>query len=145
MRYAVLLALGLVFGCGGDDGGGGLEPPEDADVSGAWTASWNNLNSAAGLTCLAQNMRLSINQSGGTFTGVTNGGQFTCGSTVVNMRSFTIVNGTVDENRVAFDLGDQNLHQTGTVSGNSMSGNATWTQSLDGVPFTLNGTWSAAR
>jgi hypothetical protein len=51
------------------------------------------------------------------------------------------MNGTT----VSFDLDSPDLHQTGTVSGSSMSGVATWTFDFGSGtnPVTLTGTWEA--
>ncbi|HET8836269.1 MAG TPA: hypothetical protein VFN08_16175 [Gemmatimonadales bacterium] len=58
-----------------------------------------------------------------------------------------IVNGTIDGNAIAFDLDTQDFHQTGSVSGSSMSGTARWTFDLGGSTgiVVLNGNWAAAK
>ena len=61
--------------------------------------------------------------------------------------SGSVVNGSVSGNTVNFDLDTQDFHHTGTLSGNSMSGTATWTFDL-GAPVgevTLSGNWSASK
>jgi len=52
----------------------------------------------------------------------------------------------VDINAVEFDLDTQDAHQSGSVSGNSMSGTAQWRFDLGGGQIvTLNGNWSAVK
>jgi hypothetical protein len=48
---------------------------------------------------------------------------------------------------VSFDLGSANFHQTGTVSGSSMAGTATWTFESGGASTLgeLSGSWTATK
>jgi hypothetical protein len=93
---------------------------------------------------------MTLNQSGDTFTGSYGPGTLTClagGESGSFNFNGTIVNGTVDGSSVAFDLDTQDLHHTGTINGNSMSGTARWTFDLGagtGV-VVLNGNWPAAK
>jgi len=138
-----LLALGLAA-CGGDKSTG----PSDADIGGSWRITFTNM-SGFGVSCNSNAFPLQITQSGSTFTGSYGLGTFTCtgpgGSTSVDVEG-VVVNGTVDINAVAFDLDTQDAHQTGSVSGNSMSGTAWWRLDLGGGQIiTFNGNWSAVK
>jgi hypothetical protein len=134
----------LLAGCGGDSTG-----PSDANVAGTWTLSASNM-SGQGVSCNLGNTPLTISQSGGTFTGSYGPGTLTCvagtESASVPVHG-TVVNGTVNLSAVQFDLDTQDLHHTGTVSGNSMSGTAQWSFDFGGDigVMTLNGNWAAAR
>jgi len=131
--------------CGGDDTTG----PSQANVGGAWTLSASNL-AGQGISCNLSNTPMTLSQSHDTFTGTYGTGRLTCfaggESNSVNI-SGTIVNGSVNGNSVQFDLNTQDLHHTGTINGNSMSGTARWTFDLGaGVGVVvLNGNWSAAK
>jgi hypothetical protein len=137
----VVLILGIVA-CGGD------AKPSDADVGGVWTATYTNM-SGSGITCNSTNHPLTLVMTGSTFTG--HYGPFTlhCTSGTESFDSQaqgTVVNGSTNLNSVAFDLDTQDFHQTGTVSGNSMSGTAQWNVDLgSNQNLTLNGSWSAAK
>jgi hypothetical protein len=139
-----LLLLALAA-CGGDS----PSEPSDADIDGPWRISYSNL-SGSGLTCgtpVAAN--LDLNQNGGAFTGSYGPLTLRCtdGNTSAEA-SFegVVANGTVDVNAVSFDLDTQDFHQTGTVSGTSMSGTARWVVDIGGgTTVTLNGNWSAVR
>ncbi len=143
----ILLTLVLVSvaGCGGE------QPlaasPEIPSIAGTWTFNASNL-SGGGFSCDAFAYRLSVNQSGTTFTGSYSDGTIRCtedGKTfeVGPGLTGTIVNGTVTESgSVGFDLDTQDFHQTGTVSGDSMSGTATWRFDFTGI---LSGSWTASR
>jgi hypothetical protein len=147
MRWFLLALLAFSLACGGDDSTG----PSSANVAGTWTASLSNM-SGSGVSCSSTDpTTLNITQQGATFSGSYNGGEITCtgpgGSFSDFIGSGTILNGTVDGNRVDMDLDTQDFHLTGTVSGASMSGTAVLRLDL-GQPLgvvTLNGNWGAAR
>ncbi len=141
LTLAVSLIGGLtLFACGGEQPQ--TAPPEIPSIAGTWTFNASNL-SGGGFSCDALAYRLSVNQSGTTFTGSYSGGTIRCtgdGKTVeAGPLTGTIVNGTVTESgSVSFDLDTQDFHQTGTVSGDSMSGTATWRFDFSGI---LSGSW----
>jgi hypothetical protein len=143
MRRLIVLAL-LVSACGGSDSSGPSDPPAPLNVAGSWNATWANMN-GGGSSCFVTGGQLNISQSVANFTGTYTVQHFVCDGFDFGATSGTIVNGTLNGNAVGFDLDNQALHQTGTVSGNSMSGSAIWTTSVQGVTITLNGTWSASR
>ena len=138
-----LLALGPAA-CGGDKSTG----PSDANIEGSWQITFTNM-SGSGVSCNSNAFPLQISQSGSTFTGSYGVGTFTCtgpgGSASGNVQG-VVANGTVDINAVEFDLDTQDAHQSGSVSGNSMSGTAQWRFDLGGGQIvTLNGNWSAVK
>ena len=146
-RTLSLAALTLILaGCGGDSTG----PSTTANVGGAWTASITNL-SGSGVSCFTSAFSVALSQTDNTFTGSYGAGTITCSGNgqqlSENVPGGVIVNGTVSGDQVAFDLDTQDAHQTGTISGNSMSGTSVWRLDL-GAPtgvITLNGNWSAVR
>lgn len=140
MRRSILAVLVFLAACGSDSSG----PSNDVvNVAGSWTGNWANLQ-GSGLSCNVSGVQMVVNQSGSTFTGTYSNGQITCNGTSGGGTAGTIVNGTISGNTVAFDLDNQAAHQTGTISGNSMSGTAIWTLSVSGTTYTINGTWSAS-
>jgi hypothetical protein len=84
----------------------------------------------------------------GSFSG---GGVLTCtapsGSSSSPIPSGSVVNGQINDNEVSFDLGSTSFHQTGTVTGSSMGGTATWTFPTGGASTfgSLSGSWTATR
>jgi hypothetical protein len=146
MRLGLLTML--AFGCGGGDSTG---PNQTANVAGAWTAALSNM-SGGGLSCgSSSSTTITLNQSGTTFSGGYSGGELTCtgpgGTLSFFVGNGTVLNGQVNGSSVSFDLDTPDYHHTGTVSGTSMSGSASWRIDF-GAPtgvVTLNGNWGAAR
>src|SRR4051794_12957750 len=145
VRALVLFILTIAAGaCGGDSTG-----PSQANLAGSWTLIASNM-SGQGVSCNLLNTPLSLTQSGTTFTGTYGPGTLSCqaggqpASTGVNG---SVVNGTINGNSVQFDLDTQDLHHTGSINGNSMSGTARWVFDFGGSigVVTLNGNWSAAK
>ncbi|MGH7510253.1 MAG: hypothetical protein ACREMZ_12400 [Gemmatimonadales bacterium] len=141
----VLLLFALAAaGCGDDSTG-----PSEANLAGAWTLSATNV-SGQGVSCNLSPTPVTISQSGTTFTGTYGPGTVTCVSGTESV-SFSVqgsvVNGSVSGNAVQFDLDTQDVHHTGSLSGNSMSGTVRWTIDFGGDIgiVTLNGNWAAAR
>ncbi len=153
-RYAVrrmlLLLLIPVFLACGDDGGD-IMGPSIPSVAGPWAYDASSLN-GSGLSCNVSGTSLVFTQSGGTLTGSHSGGTISCagptGTVSLPVGSGTIVNGSVTSaGAVSFDLDTQDWRNTGTLSGNSISGTATVRIDL-GSPtgvVTLSGNFSAAR
>jgi hypothetical protein len=146
VRVLLISALAAGAGaCGGDDSTG----PSHANVAGTWSLSASNM-SGQGVSCNLGSTSVTLTQSGTTFSGSYGPGTITCfaGSQSASVQAQgTIVNGVISDTGVQFDLDTQDLHHTGNVSGNSMSGTARWTFDLGGDVgvVTLNGNWSAAR
>ena len=128
VRRTLLLLLIPVFpACSGDaDGAGGMMGPSIPSVAGSWTYNASNL-SGSGVSCGVSGTSLAFTQSAGTFTGTYNGGTLSCtgpGGTVTgSVGSGTVANGSVTTaGAVSFDFDTQDWRNTGTVSGNSISG-----------------------
>jgi hypothetical protein len=125
------LTLGLLSACGGSDG---PTSPRTVDLSGTWRVAFTNL-SGSGITCSTTGIDYLITQSGSTFTGTSNSVWIlscTDGITSVSDTAMgaLISNGHVSGSTIDFDLATSSAHQTGTVSGNSMTGTSTWTVDL---------------
>ena len=153
-RYAVrrtllLLLIPVFLACGGDDDG--LMGPSIPSVAGSWTYNMSNL-SGGGLSCSTTGTSLVFNQSASTFTGTYSGGTLSCtgggGTASVPVGTGTVVNGSVTTaGAVSFDFDTQDWRNTGTLSGNSISGTVVVRIDL-GAPtgvITLSGNFSAAR
>ena len=147
-----LMALALVA-CGGDSTGPSNTPP---NVAGAWRFTWANMDATVDgetIVCTAI-MDFNLNQSGATFSGVQTQtlGNMTCTilgeGTVLDeaLGGETIINGQLTGQQVSFRLGTVDGTNTGTISGTSMTGNASWVFDLGGgTSVSLTGTWSAAK
>jgi hypothetical protein len=144
-----LLSLTVAIACDGD---GGTQPVQDANVSGSWTYAAENLTSSLGITCSFTGIQATITQSGSSFDGVTEGGQWSCvtvfgGTPVMDLGPQTITGGVVDGSEVDFQIDGVLLFaHSGIASASSMSGSLTATGSVDPVgPITLTGNWTASR
>jgi hypothetical protein len=139
---SLLPVLGVLAGCSGESGGLALDA---VDVSGSWNAVWLGMN-GPGISCSADGGRLDLTSTGGGgFTGSFQVTTLTCNGSTGRASSGAVVNGNVFEDQVAFDLDNPSFHQTGRVSGDAMSGEATWTLVISSTPHTVTGTWSAER
>ena len=145
MRRAWLVLPFLLLGCGGGDSTG----PSTAEVGGSWRFSWSNL-SGSGVSCNASG-DFQLTQSGTTFSGVQYGtGTIIClagGESLTDLIvGETLAAGQVNGSAVSFRIGSVQSTHSGTVSGGSMSGTATWTFDLgDGLVVNLAGQWTAVR
>lgn len=147
------VAVGLLLAaCGGDSATG---PGKTTQVAGTWRFTWTNMQANSnGVTLICTStMDFKLTQSGVDFSGVQSGvGRMTCtvsGEGVVvddPISGETLISGKLNGDKVTFRLGSIEGPHSGTVTGTSMSGNATWT-SLDeaGSAVSLTGTWTAAR
>ncbi len=124
---------------------------EPADVTGTWSYHTTNLNSP--VPCNFSLVTLTLTQSGNALTGSASGDH--CTGTFENVM---ILNGSVFGDSVSFDIQLPNTgtisfletHNSGTISGDSMSGDVTVLVVLCGIvcccdEFTLSGNWSAVR
>jgi hypothetical protein len=128
---AASLGLALLAACGGSDG---PTAPRTPDISGTWRVSFSNLT-GSGITCGSSAIDYVISQSGSTFTGTSSSTYtLTCTDGINTLsQTFTgatISNGHINGSAIDFDLATSAAHQTGTLSGNSMSGSATWSIDL---------------
>ena len=143
--FGLVIALALTLpACSGDD----LSGPVAPTVDGQWSYSASNI-SGSGVACDVSNMTMQLAQSGTTFSGVSAGGILTCragGQSESGAFGGDIVaNGRIDGNSVSWDLGTSDVHHTGTISGNSMSGQVTIRLDVGGGDVVLAGNWSAVR
>ncbi|HWA16430.1 MAG TPA: hypothetical protein VG817_08350 [Gemmatimonadales bacterium] len=121
------LFVNLLIACGGSDDSNG---PSPADLEGRWRITYSNV-SGDGITCATSAIDYTISQSGRTFTGTSNSVYILQCTDGVSLASDTLVgaiitNGHIDGRSVEFDLATSTFHQAGTISGNSISGSATW-------------------
>lgn len=137
-----LIAVVVFAACGGDSSGPGT------NVSGSWLYSVSNLSSGS-VTCSSSGTTLSITQSGSTFSGSYSGGTLTCntpsGSSSVAIGGGAVVSGSISGNSVSFNLDTSDWHNSGTMTGGSMSGTVTVYLTVDGTTYTLTGNFGAAR
>ena len=122
MRYFALAALLLLAACGSDSTG----PAEPAQISGDWRFTWTM--SGSGFVCVSVG-DFAIQQSGSEFSGVQEGlGVLDCqGADPMQYGGETIVGGELDGDDLSFRLGTISGPNSGTVTGSSMVGDATWT------------------
>lgn len=126
-------------------------PSNFPDLDGTWTytAAMSGSVGATTMTCDMTGFRLSINQSGGSFSGTYSQGTMSC---MANGQPYSqsgiqgsIRNGNVTEaGSVSFDFDSADLHQIGTASATAMSGTANWAIDVGSV-VTFAGNWSASR
>lgn len=140
-RFAPLL-LAFAVACGGDSSGPNI------NLTGSWLYSTSNL-SGSGLSCSSGGTTLAITHQGASFSGTYNGGTITCtGGGVTQSAGIgvgSIVSGALTGNSVTFDLDTSDWRNTGSVTGNSMSGSLTVRLVVDNVTHTLTGNWGASR
>jgi hypothetical protein len=127
---ALGLALSLLAACGGDSPTG----PTTADIAGTWRITFTNM-SGSGVTCGTSAIDYVVSQSGDTFSGTSNSTYtLSCTDGVSSgsevLTGSIITNGHVSGSAISFDLATSAAHQTGAISGNSVSGSATWTIDL---------------
>lgn len=141
--FAMTLAIALVVGCGGDS----TNPTPT--VTGQWSYTATNVN-GSGVSCNFTGVTLTLAQSGSTFTGSTIGGNVSCTAPGVaplneSLSGDVIANGQVTGNAVQFDIGTPDIHNAGTLSGNSMSGTMTLRVATGTTTISLTGNFSAVR
>jgi hypothetical protein len=154
LRYFTLVLAMLASACFGDSTGGNAI----ADVSGQWSVDATGFRGGSGayvFTCDIRNMRMILTQSGGGFTGRTEGGTQSCayvGQTTGpsgDLPPFIVTDGVVGESGITFTLTiepSDEVEFSGTVesNGRSMSGVGRWDKRsisgdrtvLDGAKFT---------
>jgi len=135
----IIVVAASLFACGGGDSQG----PKLADVAGAWRATWTNM-SGGGHSC-GLTLAMTLTHQGTAFTGSYSNAIVACDGQSSAPFTGTVVNGAVNGDQVSFDLDTTALHQTGSLSGASMSGPATWTLSSGTSTIVLTGSWAATR
>ena len=99
------------------------------------------------MSCFISNVDLSLNQTGTTFTGNANGGRINCMLAGERVLDSSFGNQVVVNGNLSFDSETPAWSNSGSVSGNSMSGSVRLTIDLGGttgsVDLTCN--WSATR
>ena len=141
MKWILMFAFVVVGACAGDTRSG---PAAIPNVTGVWNINWSNLN-ATNVSCFATGGRITLAQSGTTFSGAYSSALVQCNGTALGTASGVVVNGYLIGNVIAFDMDTPDLHQSGTVTGSSMIGSATWRIEGNGTIYLLTGTWAAAR
>ncbi len=144
MRIVAVLVLLTVVGCSSS-----TAPP--ISLSGTWAYKVSNLT-GGGWTCEEAVATMMVTQTGSILTGSV-GDNLVCTigaqSAFFGPYSGTITGGTISGDQVSFDF--QTLEawtSTGTISGRTMSGNATVTlHDPYGAPPTvvMSGQWSATK
>ena len=150
-----LLVFSLAFAipaCSGD-GGSGPQGVPDANIGGTWDFVIANLSGTVdglGISCSFRR-EINIIQTGSTFSGTADPGILSCQAeglvASVPFTSEPIVNGRVNGSSIQWDFSTQDFHHAGTVSGNSLSGQATYVVDIGGTTgrVTFNGSFGASR
>ncbi len=118
-------------------------------ISGRWSYNASNIVSGT-VNCTITGVTMNLTQSGSTFTGTTLGGTFRCMAPGIapveeDLGNDVIANGQVNGNSVSFDIGTPDIHNTGTRSGESISGQITIRLVLSTGVVNLVGNFSAVR
>jgi len=144
---AVTLSLAALAACGGGDS---PTEPRTINLSGTWRITYTNMT-GSGITCGTTAIDYVISQSGTTFSGTSSSTYTITCTDGVNTLSETFVgaiitNGHINGSAIQFDLATSSAHQTGTISGNSMTGTASWTLDLGSSgTVVLNGQFGGLR
>lgn len=140
-KLLMLIAISTLAACGDSTSPG-------VDVAGSWLYSVSNLTSGS-VTCASSGTTLSITQSGTTFSGSYSGGTITCltpsGSSSGLIGTGAVVSGSISGNVVTFDLDTGDWHNSGSISGGSMSGTVSVRLTISGTTYVLSGSFGAAR
>lgn len=134
----------FVIGCSDDPSG-----PQVAQIAGTWTYNASNIV-GGGISCNISGVTLILTQSASTFSGTTTGGHFSCSAPGVptqstNLGNDVIANGTINGNAVVFDIATSDIHHTGSISGNSISGVVVFRLESGNSTTTLTGQFSAVK
>jgi hypothetical protein len=145
-RASLLMASVLALGGCGD---GGTGPSENA-VAGTWNFTAIDLTVAGAPGRCSISGQLYLTQTGTTVSGTYTMTQLTCTGpqgtqTDPGPYTGTIVAGTVSGNQIHFHFDTTDADQHGTISGQSMAGTCTWVAYMNGMSYTMSGTWTATR
>jgi hypothetical protein len=153
MHRFILVALACALvACGGDS-----TAPQQTGVAGQWIYRVNQLTDGGAVGCTMINVdTLTLARSTESIAGRYSGGAISCRSgediETIAMVTGAVVNGSVDAmasgaQNVSFDLDGAFWHQTGSLSGDRMSGTLTIDHGFTGKlgNLHLRGTWTANR
>jgi hypothetical protein len=130
--------------------------PQASSVGGQWIYRVTALSDGAQVSCaMSVEDTLFLGRSAATVQGRYAGGRISCSGAdveAINLVTGSVVNGTIDPmvrgtQNVTFDLDGATWHQTGSLSGDRMSGTLTVDYLFAGKlgHTLLAGTWSARR
>ncbi|MGH7472130.1 MAG: hypothetical protein ACRENP_29620 [Longimicrobiales bacterium] len=144
---AAALAAGLCVAACGDNAFVSGVTSESSNVSGSWSYSASDV-AGGGLSCNITGVTINLTQTQSTFSGTVIGGHLRClqSTTVVidnPLANDVIANGRVTGSSVSFDIGTPDVHHSGTMNGNSITGQLTIRADTTGVPLT--GRYTMAR
>lgn len=141
LLYLALATVGLAA-CGKDSTGPNI------NLTGNWSYSTSNITDGS-VSCSSSGTTLSVTQQGNTFSGTYSGGTLTCqtsgGSGSNTVGTGIVATGSIAGNGVTFDLDTSDWRNTGTLSGNSMSGTVLVRLVIGGTTYFLSGNWAAAK
>ncbi len=145
---AAALVTGLfVSACGENAFLTGVQS-EVGDVTGSWTYHARGV-AGGGLSCDITGVTINLTQTNSTFTGTVVGGYLKCiqgGQIVIDdpLADDVIANGRISGATVSFDIGAPDVHHSGAIAGNSMTGQIT-IRADSGTAATLTGPYSMVR
>ncbi|HLB10569.1 MAG TPA: hypothetical protein VK617_13605 [Gemmatimonadaceae bacterium] len=153
MHRFILVALACALvACSGDS-----TAPQQTGIAGQWIYRVSQLTDGGAVACTMINVdTLTLSRSTESIAGRYSGGAISCRSgedtETITMVAGAVVNGTVDAmvsgaQNVSFDLDGTYWHQTGSLSGDRMSGTLTIDHGFAGQlgNLHLTGTWTANR
>ena len=153
MQRFILVALTCALvACSGDS-----TAPQQTGVAGQWIYRINQLTDGGAVACTMISVdTLTLNRSTVSIAGTYSGGAISCRSgediETVGLVAGAVVNGTVEAmvsgaQNVSFDLGGAYWHQSGSLSGDRMSGTLTIDHGFTGRlgKLHLTGSWTANR
>jgi hypothetical protein len=142
-RFLVLTLAAAIVGCGSDS-----TTAPDISLSGRWTYSATNLT-GSGIVCNVSGVIMNLTQNGTTITGTVSSGTVTCtgpgGTDTENLGNDVIANGQINGTAVQFDIGTSDVHNVGTLNGNSISGAVTLRIAAGTTIIILSGNFSAVK
>ncbi len=143
-RLIQALLLAVAVGCGSDS-----STSPQTNLSGLWIYNATNI-ATTGLSCNLTGVQITLTQSGTTFSGsVAAGSLISCsgagGTQSQVLGGDIIANGLLNGTAVQFDIGTQDIHNVGSLSGNSISGTVTIRFISNGVTFILTGNFTMVK